>query len=519
VMRSLAKEPEARYQSCRELLEDLRSYRSLGGHDRGPDATLISPREGPGSPFATPTTPLRPLQQDDSMAAGIARSLQNRATSPSQTPSIRRTGPMPPYVEPPEKKSNTVATVLAAIFLICVIVYGVMRLRPELEAARQLNKRPHADSPAATPPTPRSIQPDSSTPVDNATSPTAPAADSSTSAPADSGDSSGTNIETPAPAPAPVTAKKEVLVSSAAADYKRQIDEALADKHLTGRVKVRASGDSLTLAGKLRPAEHASLLRFMRNAPANVHVVDDILYDDAPVADNAQGDNGAHPVPAADHGAIHVVTDVVGATATLFPSNGRLITQCQTPCSFNNLEPMQYSLQIKKDGYLPVQTAFDLRAAQVLDRKFNLQALANGLFVSSRPPGADIFINGAKQSGQTPATLPLGPGQYDLVLRLQGYEAYSGHIQVKDKVQTTLDVELKERSQSRVAWAQVDSTPTGAEIFVDGTSTAQFSPARVQLPAGTHVITLKLNGYQVVRRQVQASEGGTVHLNETLHLK
>src|ERR1700756_5326549 len=60
VLRALAKEPEQRYQSCRELLEDLRNYRALGtGSQNNPDATLITPRNLPGHPYSTPTTQLR----------------------------------------------------------------------------------------------------------------------------------------------------------------------------------------------------------------------------------------------------------------------------------------------------------------------------------------------------------------------------------------------------------------------------------------------------------------------------
>jgi hypothetical protein len=139
--------------------------------------------------------------------------------------------------------------------------------------------------------------------------------------------------------------------------------------------------------------------------------------------------------------------------------------------------------------------------------------------LSSRPPGADVFINGAKQSGQTPVTLPLAPGQYNLVLRLPGYDAYAGSVQVKDNIQTTLDVELKEKATSRVAWAEVTSSPKGAEIIVDGNSTGQASPARVQVTAGTHIVTLKLDGYQPVRRTVQVTEGSTVTVEGTLRPK
>ena len=509
VLRALAKEPEARYQSCRELLDDLRNYRALGAEDQGnPDATLVSPRNQAGNPFSTPSALQRPHFEDSVAAA--SRSLQNRATSPGHTPAIRRTGTLPPMEEPP-KKPGTFATVLAAIFLLCVIVYGGMQMRPELQAARELDKISRSEA--------------SHAPV--VTPPSSPAADSTaTIPPADNTPASTPALQTakePASAPLPTPAvSKKIDNSSAgpAAEYKRQIEKAIADANLTGRVRVSSTANTLTLTGKLRPSDHAALLRFMRNAPSNVRVVDDIQYDDAPVANPERSDNGAHPVPNPANAAIHVVTDVIGANATLYGPAGRQLSTCLTPCSFNDIAPERYSLQVRKDGYLAVQTAVETKAGQTLDEKLHLEATAKGLYVSSHPQGADIFINGAKQSGQTPSMLPLAPGQYDLVLRMAGYEAYAGRIQVKDNVQTTLDAELKEKQQSaHVAWAQVNSTPPGAEIFIDGNDSGQTTPARVQIPSGIHVIGLRLNGYEGARHTVQASEGGTVPVTETLRQK
>jgi serine/threonine protein kinase len=513
VMRALAKEPEVRYQSCRELVEDLRNYRALGGNDRSPDATLISPHQA-GGPFATPTTPLRMPHFEDSAAAANAHSLQTRAGSPLQTPTIRRTGTLPPYQEP-KKKSSTFATVMAAIFLLVVIAYGVMRLRNELAAVRESTRVTHADSLASAATAPATNQADTPSGSDHS-SPTLTPVDIAQAITEKPVETPGARAEQPSTLPAK---KAEPSVTPAATEYKRQIDQAIADKDLTGHVRVSASANTLTLSGKLHPAEHASLLKFMRNAPVNVRVVDDIQYDDSPVASAEAGDNGTHPVPTGDRSAIHVVTDVLGARATLFGPLGRALFDCQTPCSFNNLAPQRYSLQVQKDGYQGVQTALELKPSQSLDQKIHLESLAKGLFVSSRPAGAEVFINGAVQSGRTPATLPLAPGQYDLVLRMPGYEAYAGHVQVKDNVQTTIDVELKEKGQGHVAWAQVNSTPEGAEIFIDGAPTGQVSPARVQVPAGTHIIALRLNGYQIAKRGVQASEGGTVKVTETLHPK
>jgi hypothetical protein len=80
-------------------------------------------------------------------------------------------------------------------------------------------------------------------------------------------------------------------------------------------------------------------------------------------------------------------------------------------------------------------------------------------------------------------------------------------------------VVLTEKSATRVAWAQVDSNPKGAEILVDGNPTGQVTPARVQIPSGLHNIVLRLDGYQQAKRPVQVSEGGTATISATLQQK
>jgi hypothetical protein len=145
--------------------------------------------------------------------------------------------------------------------------------------------------------------------------------------------------------------------------------------------------------------------------------------------------------------------------------------------------------------------------------------MAKGLFVNSRPPGAEVFINGAKQPGLTPVTLPLAAGQFNVVLRLSGFEAFAGKVQVQENNQAVMDVLLTPRAQPHVAWAQVNTTPRGAEILVDGTPTGQTAPARVQVTAGSHMLVVRMPGYQSSRRAVEVSEGGTVTINEILKSK
>ena len=199
---------------------------------------------------------------------------------------------------------------------------------------------------------------------------------------------------------------------------------------------------TLMLSGKLRPVEHSELLKFLRNAPAGIQVIDDIQYDDTSDTASSGEDSLNH-------------------------------------------------------------------------QRIPAQPIAQGLLVTSEPVGADVFINGDKQSGQTPLTLPLAPGKYNVVLRLQGYDAYSGSVQVRDDSQVKVESALHQKN-GHVAWAQVESTPPGAEIWVDGVSTGQRTPARVEISSGIHNIALKLEGYKASRNAIQTSEGGTVNLYPSL---
>ena len=509
VMRALEKEPDQRYQNCREMLEDLKNYRSISPAGGNPQSTMVM---GGGSPAATMisgNTAGRGYGNEDQTVITTARSLNARASGPSQTPVVRRTGAIAPAAAPePPKKKNVLGTILAAMLLLGVIVYGANKIRPVFEAARELHnaQKKGAGLPGTTP---------------AETTPGNSAGAEGTEASAQPNDADAASEAKPAEVVPQKTVAKNPgnSISPKAAEYKGRIEEAISERGLTGRVKVQAAGNTLTLAGKLRPAEHAGLLKLLRNAPSGVRVIDHLEYDDTPVAAGGNSDEGAHPVPTAGRGAIHVVTDVIGATAVLRGPAGNILSKCETPCSFNNLSPARYSLEVQKEGYQPVQTALQIKSGDAQDQKIKLESLAKGIFISSQPPGADVFINGAKQSGQTPVTLPLAPGQYNLVLRLQGYEPYAGPVQVKDNIQTQFPVVLTEKSTSRVAWAQVSSNPKGAEIIVDGASTGQFTPSRVQVPAGTHTITLRLNGFQQAKKMFQVSEGGTVNIDESLREK
>ena len=508
ILKALAKDPAARYQTCKEMLEDLKNYRALSAMDTPTSAAAVLN----ASPEATIASP-RPLigRNDDLQAAHAARSLQARAATPSQTPALRRTG----VLQPPEKrKSSPIWSVVLGLILIGVIVYGYRKIKPVFDDARQQNQ---IQKTAPSEKEPQSAQPnDSATEsAESANTLSEPATIKSNSESAVT--ASPVSEKKPEYAPKNFSSTHPPAVgglNAAAAEFKGRIEQAMFEKGISGRLKIKGTGNTLTLSGKLRPAEHAEMLKFLKGAPAEVQVVDDIQTEDATVNSGGNIEPSSHPVPAPGNGAIHVMTNVIGATAVV-TGDYNTREQCETPCSFPKLYPGSYNLEVKKAGFQPMQTSLQVRAGQTLDQKVTLEATSMGLRINSQPPGADVFINGDKQSGQTPLIIPLAPNTYNVVLRMQGYEPYSNTITVKQNGQTQLNLELKEKSQ-HVAWAQVDTTPAGAEISVDGTDTGKQSPARVEITAGIHTIALKKNGFVVSRRSVQATEGGTVSVHENL---
>jgi serine/threonine protein kinase len=489
VMRALAKEPEDRYQSCHEFLEDLRNYRnlasesnsrttvpSLGNRNAAPNATVAM---NPGlrglaadNPHMTPAR--RPSD-------GLA---EPYAPSPLQSSLMRRTDQIPAYV-PPEEKS-LVRTVLAAIAMVAVIGFGAYKLKPVLYDVRHPEVRRDAiantaaqssaaeNAPAATGAETSTPQPDAAATTaqtsqqSNAMQPNAtPNATQSNATPSNATQASAAQSQpsatekpesqqnaqqsastaatspidsTPQPAqvaaaekttpekvvtekPAtekvpvnaeetprkqPAVAKTPAGLTAKAAQVKKKIDDALAERNLTGKASVQGVGNTLMLTGKLRPTQHAALLNLLHDVPAGVKIVDNI------------GDDSS--TPAAPSSA--------STTASVTP---------------------------KAQNTAPV----------------------------------------AQNSGSTTGVAP----------------AQASHAAAP----ASANSDAPKVTGSRVAWANVTSSPAGAEIYIDDFPTGQKTPARVQVSSGVHVFVLHMEGFKDVRNGVDVSDGGTVAVSGTLH--
>jgi serine/threonine-protein kinase len=136
------------------------------------------------------------------------------------------------------------------------------------------------------------------------------------------------------------------------------------------------------------------------------------------------------------------------------------------------------------------------------------------LAVSSTPEGAQVQIDGQGDPGWiTPYTVTaIAPGQHTIVVSKAGYGQETRTADVTSANRASLMVHLT----ALVASVAVASDPVGASIYVDGKDTLRVTPYQITLDKGTHTILVRKAGYLDETTSVTAVVGQTTHYAATL---
>ena len=215
-------------------------------------------------------------------------------------------------------------------------------------------------------------------------------------------------------------------------------------------------------------------------------------------------------------GSLTITSNPSGAFVTI---NG--VTKGKTPITITGLSSNEHEVVLDMNGYYNWRKtiAIPQGTSQTLYAVMKPIDSATKILVSSVPAGASIYLDGVYK-GQTMPSQPfpihdISTGYHTVVLSLSGYQEYTTSVYVKEGVTTTVSAVLGGGSSTPVQTGgnvYITSTPTGADIIIDGKTTAYITPYTVPgLSAGTHTITLKLAGYQEASSTFAIGEsGGTV---------
>jgi hypothetical protein len=148
-------------------------------------------------------------------------------------------------------------------------------------------------------------------------------------------------------------------------------------------------------------------------------------------------------------------------------------------------------------------------------RKAAAAALIPGqLAIDSTPQGAQVQVDGASDpSYVTPFVLTsLPPGQHSITVSKPGFGSDSRTVNVTSGNRATTVVHLAQLMATLI----VKSDPPGANIYVDGRDVGTKTPAQVSVDKGQHVVLVRMPGYIDETMSGQFALGQTFNFAPTL---
>lgn len=135
------------------------------------------------------------------------------------------------------------------------------------------------------------------------------------------------------------------------------------------------------------------------------------------------------------------------------------------------------------------------------------------LDISSSPSGANVYVDGIYK-GTSPLVASVDAGSHTIRMEKPGYDTWYGTYRVSSG--ETAQVYASLGPSVTYGYINVHSTPSGANVYVDGTY-RDNTPEVISVTAGTaHEVQIVYSGYEVYRQTVTVSTGSTVYLDANL---
>jgi predicted Ser/Thr protein kinase len=381
ISKALAKTPEDRFQTCRELAEALKNYRNLGS-EAAPSATVVMrvppiqvpPAADPAPPRQTPRR-ARTAPEVQSVAAEVGKV----RPSPARDPAPRPAGPPPSFAPVKAQRQGTSPVVWALLGLLLIggIAAGGYYFL--------YVKNPGAVQPAPVQTAPAGQTPPAPAPAANASSTQPPA----TQEPGTTGEATQTGqpgaTAPAAPKPAPRAAPKNP--EPPAEPVARPPVE------LTyGKVFVNSTppGAQISIDGRSDPDW------------VTPHTIDGLKSGEHRLVLSAEGYASTS----------QTVSVEAGRTVPV----SLILAQYHAPAS-----PAR-----------PFRQAPSPKAAENPPTASSPPQAASGVGVwgiKTKPPGAEVLIDG-KSYGPSPVTATLPAGDHTCAIKIKGVEVYTGDVKI-----------------------------------------------------------------------------------------
>ena len=177
-----------------------------------------------------------------------------------------------------------------------------------------------------------------------------------------------------------------------------------------------------------------------------------------------------------------------------------------------------FNLRIELENYLPYQERIIIEDLQKSERDIKLARYLSNLTIDSSPTGADIWLNGVPTGKQTPYTFEnKPPGLYEVRLVKNRYKTLDSTVAVNAGEASNYTPKL----EGNFGQLTISSTPSGADIIINGVNTGQTTPALFsEQPAGLTIIELHKEGYGFEKEQLDIpDDGSAIKVHKELAVK
>ena len=424
ISKALAKNVDERYQTCRELAEDLRNYKNLGSTSVGQGTVILSamavpmeaappppPPPPPRIQAGYPPPPPAPLGLDE---APIGSSVEAETI---------------PSAPPPRQAVPQIVWVLGALVFVAVMAGAAyfLYLRPKSQPVAPVVSPPVATTAATQSPSP-------SVSTGAVPAPGAPTG-TSTATPATPTQTTVTEAPPSKPAvvspPPPVVSKPESRPHPAGAKV--------------GELEVSANveGAAISIDGRSDPSWLTP--RTIPDVPAGTHNV--MIYKDGFEAfrqsvtiENGQISKVAGNL-SAPLGELNVVTVPAGVEVFI---DGKSYGPSPAHAT---LPPGTHTFTAKLPGETPDGHTITLTSGGILTAKLTAQSTKpTGIVeVHTNPPGATVQADGAPVGTPTPTSFRLVVGAHALTISLPGYAPVQKQVSVSEGATLPLSENLSKQ--------------------------------------------------------------------------
>ena len=212
---------------------------------------------------------------------------------------------------------------------------------------------------------------------------------------------------------------------------------------------------------------------------------------------------------APDLGSLRVIASVPGAIISL---DGEDIGTA--PAARAGLTPGEHVVMARATGYEPVEQSVTVIAGRerVVSLRFTTPATDTArILVRASVPEATVSIDG-EDYGNPPITIePAEPGTHSIVVRAPGYREVRRTCSVGPNRNCDIYAELNALGVP----VRVEANVAGAQLFVDGEPSGPV-PWEGDLPAGTHRLEVRADGYESHAEQIRLQKSSRVRVIQVI---